>query len=99
MDKLGFQTRLATFYSILKRLKEENFVKECIAKVSTKPIDSKSLSNSRRYNHGRITNGVWANRTRRVILYSLTDSGYKEMFQLEFKIRIALSCSINGESI
>ena len=83
MCKLGFKFTSAPFYNLFRSIERENFVKSTKTEIPTTK---------------------WADRprikhTRTVYIYSLTNEGYKEMFRLECMIRIALSCTIDGNVI
>jgi hypothetical protein len=85
MVKLQFSIRHNTFYSIFRFIEKRNLVKYSKVAVPTKQI-TKPI-------------GTWYYRTKEVLLYSLTNDGYKEMNRLEAIIRIALTSSIWGEKV
>ena len=82
-SKLQIHIRQATLYSIVNI-----FLKNGLVTREKKKRAFKTTSR-----------GVWTRRTKEVFLYSLTSEGYKELHEMEFKIRIMLELRISGEEI
>jgi len=79
MRQLGFAMQSSSFYGLIKQLETDGLFTSKYDTVSTKQRHT----------------GTWYSRTKKVLLYTLTNEGHKELLKLQTKIKTILSLANN----